>query len=208
MTRARREPRVVVATENEGKLREIRAILEAAGSNAGFELCSLDGLPPVDFPEEGADYQANAIAKARAAADQLGVVAVADDSGIEVDALDGAPGALSARYGGPDLDDAGRLQKLLDAILDVGDDARSARFVCTAALALPRGETRTARGVCEGKLLHAPRGETGFGYDPIFQPRGQGGLSMAELSSARKNVISHRAQAFVALARGAGWLRP
>ena len=191
--------RVVVATGNPGKVGEIARIL----TDPGIDLISLDGLPPVSFPEEGGDYATNAIEKAKAAASQLNEVAVADDSGIEVAALDGAPGPYSARFGGPGLDDAGRLQALLERLEGVQE--RQARFVCLAALALPSGEVVCRRGECRGTLLTSPRGGRGFGYDPIFLIGGSD-LTMAEIPATEKNRISHRAQAFRALAAALGSL--
>jgi XTP/dITP diphosphohydrolase len=190
--------RLLVATTNPGKLREIRALL----GDLPFDVCSLEGLPAVDFPEEGGDYEANAIGKARAVADQLGVLAVADDSGLEVDALDGHPGVYSARYGGGALDDRGRLKRLLgemaDRARDVGRSERTARFVCVAALATPEGRSVARRGECPGAILEAPRGDAGFGYDPVFVPEGYD-EAMAELDAGEKDRISHRGRAFVAL---------
>jgi len=183
---------VVVATGNAGKVHEIRAIL--AGRDVALE--GLDGHPPVDFPEEGAEYEPNAIEKARVAARGLARWALADDSGLEVDALDGAPGPLSARYGGPDLDDAGRVAHLLAALDGVAE--RGARFVCIAAAAAPDGRVWSARGECAGHILAAPRGRGGFGYDPVFEPSGHD-RAMAELGADEKNRISHRARAFRAL---------
>jgi XTP/dITP diphosphohydrolase len=123
-------------------------------------------------------------------------VALGDDSGLEVDALGGAPGPLSARYGGAGLDDAARSAALLAALEAVPDAERGARFVCVAAVATPRGDVATARGVCEGRLLRAARGEGGFGYDPIFAV---GDSTMAELPAAEKDALSHRGRAFRAL---------
>lgn len=183
--------KLVVATRNPGKLREVAAIL----SGRPIELAALPEA--VALPEEGDDYEANAIAKAVAAARATGCAALGDDSGIEVDALGGAPGPRSARWGGPDLDDAARNAKLLAALRDVPDAQRTARYVCVAALATPDGAVETARGVCEGVILRAPRGRGGFGYDPIF---GVGAGSMAELDAAEKDAISHRGHAFRALA--------
>jgi XTP/dITP diphosphohydrolase len=192
--RARSGGAIVVATGNAGKLREIREIL----ADARLSLHSLADHPRVEMPEEGNDYAANAAAKACAAARATGLPALADDSGLEVDALAGRPGPRSARYGGPDLDDAGRVALLLREIGQSGATARGARFVCVAALATPAGAVEIARGECAGVILAAPRGAGGFGYDPVFQPDGET-LSMAELRAARKNEISHRARAVRAL---------
>jgi XTP/dITP diphosphohydrolase len=181
----------VIATGNRGKEREIREILEGTR----VEVCSLAAFDPITFPEEGLEYEENAIVKARVVAERLGEIAVADDSGIEVFALDGAPGPLSARYGGESLDDAGRVEKLLGTMDSVPDSKRGARFVCVAALATPEGDTVVARGECPGRILRAPRGSGGFGYDPVFQPE-EYDLAMAEISSEVKNEISHRARAF------------
>ncbi len=183
--------RVLVATSNRGKVGEIRALL--AGLPA--EICSLDGFPPIAFPQEGADYERNAVGKARAVAEQLGELALADDSGLEVAALAGAPGPFSARYGGPDLDDAARVDHLLRELAGVPAEQRDARFVCLAALVAPTGAVITVRGECNGRILTARRGVGGFGYDPVFQPDGYE-QSMAELSAEQKNRVSHRGRAF------------
>lgn len=185
---------IVVATSNPGKLREVRAIL----ADLPVRLRDLSALPPVAFPEEGEDYEANAVAKARAVATALGMHALADDSGLEVEGLGGAPGPRSARYGGPGLDDAGRSARLLEAAAALRGDSRRARFVCVAAWAAPGGAIHVARGACEGRLLRAPRGRGGFGYDPLFEAEA-GGRSMAELPAEEKNRISHRARALRAL---------
>jgi len=183
--------RLAVATANAGKLREIRAIL----AGLDLELVGLAELPPVALPEEGDDYAANAVAKARAVARASGIAAVADDSGLEVDALGGAPGPRSARYGGPGLDDAGRVARLLEALAGVPRAGRGARFVCVAALAEPGGSARTARGECAGRILVAPRGSGGFGYDPVFWLE-ELGAAMSELPAALKSRVSHRGRAF------------
>jgi XTP/dITP diphosphohydrolase len=185
---------LVVATANAGKLREIGEIL----ADARVSLRSLAEFPDVQLPAEGDDYAANAVAKARAAARATGRPALADDSGLEVDALAGRPGPHSARYGGAGLDDAGRVALLMDEIARVGVAARGARFVCVAAVATPGGAAESARGECAGEILAAPLGAGGFGYDPIFRPHGEAG-SMAQLSVQRKNQISHRAIAVRAL---------
>ncbi len=188
---------VVVATSNPGKLAEIRAILV----DVPVTLCALDSLPELRLPAEGGDYAENAVGKARAAARGFGRLALGDDSGLEVAGLGGAPGPHSARYGGPGLDDAGRVAALLADAAGLTGAGRSARFVCVAALAAPDGQVVTARGECEGRLLEAPRGRGGFGYDPIFEVAGTH-AAMAELEPAAKNRISHRARAFLGL-RGA-----
>jgi XTP/dITP diphosphohydrolase len=194
---ARREaaaaPAVVIATTNAGKQREIRAIL----AGVPVVLRGLDEFPPVDFPEEGDDYAANAIAKAQAVARATGCAALADDSGLEVDGLGGAPGPRSARFGGPGLDDPMRTAALLEALAACEGADRNARFVCVAAFVGADGTVTTARGECEGRILSAPRGGRGFGYDPVFGVAAE--TSMAELPESEKNAISHRANALRAL---------
>ncbi len=185
---------VVVATSNPGKLVEIGEIL----GEGDFHLCGLADFPGLRFPDEGDDYLENAATKARVAADFARCLALADDSGLEVAGLGGAPGPRSARFGGPGLDDRGRVAHLLEALRGSRGAERDARFVCVAALANARGDVVTAWGECAGRILAAPRGEGGFGYDPIFEPRGRG-LTMAELSAEEKNRISHRARAFLDL---------
>jgi len=182
---------VVVATSNPGKQREIREILW----DLPLALQCLADFPDVVMPEEGDDYADNAVLKAREVARATGRVAVADDSGLEVDGLGGRPGPHSARYGGPGLDDAGRVVHLLRELEGLGGDDRCARFVCVAALATPDGAVTIARGECAGRILDAPRGAGGFGYDPVFESS-EAGVAMAELAPAAKNRISHRARAF------------
>jgi XTP/dITP diphosphohydrolase len=197
VSRSSELPRLLVATSNPGKLREFRALL----SDLPLALVGLDAASGVSLPPEGDDYEANAREKARAVATQLGLPALADDSGLEVEGLAGAPGPHSARYGGPGLDDAGRVARLLAALAERAGPARRARFVCVAALATPDGRVRVARGECPGRILATPRGAGGFGYDPVFAPDAAvaGGRSMAELDAAEKNRISHRARALHAL---------
>jgi len=187
---------VVVATSNAGKQQEIREIL----ADLPLRIRGLDEFAAIVFPEEGAEYEPNAVAKAVTAAGATGRPAIADDSGLEVAGLDGAPGPLSARYGGPGLADRDRAAYLLEQLADCNGAARNARFVCIAALALPGGEVVTARGECPGRILTEPRGVGGFGYDPVFEVGD--GVAMAELPAARKNEISHRARALAEL-RGA-----
>ncbi|HPG26037.1 MAG TPA: RdgB/HAM1 family non-canonical purine NTP pyrophosphatase [Myxococcota bacterium] len=186
-------PRLVVASQNPGKAREIGRLFP------DYEVLSLAGLAPVDFPEEGGDYAENARTKALVAARATGLPCVADDSGLEVEALGGAPGPYSARYGGPGLDDRGRYEALLGALRDVAPPRR-ARFVCHAAVATPDGRTALAEGACRGEILESAHGEGGFGYDPVFRPEGHQ-RSMAELSREEKDALSHRGRAFEALRR-------
>ncbi|MBW2423007.1 MAG: RdgB/HAM1 family non-canonical purine NTP pyrophosphatase [Deltaproteobacteria bacterium] len=184
--------RLVVASQNQGKCREIGRLLGA------FEVLSLADFAPVDFPEEGGDYRRNACEKALAAARATGLPCVADDSGLEVECLDGAPGPYSARFGGAELDDRGRVDHLLEVLRDQ-PKPRRARFYCVAACALPDGRTEVAEGICEGEILMQPRGEGGFGYDPVFRPSGDA-RTLAEHSTEEKEAISHRGRAFRTLA--------
>ena len=184
----------IVATGNAGKLAEMRALL----GDLPLALRSLADLPRIELPPEGDDYAANAVAKARAVALATGVPALGDDSGLEVDALGGRPGVHSARYGGPGRDDAARVALLLHELASVPEAQRSARFVCVVALVTPDGDSRMARGSCEGRILAAPRGAGGFGYDPVFAPEGRD-VSLAELPADEKNRLSHRGRAVVAL---------
>jgi XTP/dITP diphosphohydrolase len=185
----------VLATGNRGKRAEFAALL----ARHGLRLAGLDDFTGIEMPDEGDDYAANAAEKARAVAAATGLPALGDDSGIEVEALGGRPGPRSARYGGPELDDRGRCTRLLQELGATGDTARCARFVCEAALARPDGRLDRAFGESRGRILDAPRGAGGFGYDPIFEPEGHD-VSMAELPEATKNEISHRARALAALA--------
>ena len=221
---------LLLATGNGGKQAEFRALL----APFALRVCgSRDVAGGVAFPEEGADYVANAVAKARAGCAASGWPALADDSGLEVLALGGAPGVHSARYGGSGLSARERCARLLAELaeheacaagvtgarrdaqdsraggrgsqdLRAGEFGREARFVCVVALALPSGGVRVRRGELAGSLLRAPRGDGGFGYDPIFQPAQPGAAraakTLAELGAAEKNRISHRARALAALA--------
>ncbi len=189
--KATQKHRLVVATSNAGKCREIGRIL------TNYNVLSLADFPTIDFPEEGGDYFDNARAKASVAASATGEACVADDSGLEVAALDGAPGVYSARYGGVGLDDRGRLEALLEELRTIAPP-RHGRFICAAAVALPNGSCEVAEGVCPGIILSAPQGKGGFGYDPIFQPDGCD-RAMAELDRREKDRLSHRGRAFRAL---------
>ena len=173
--------------------------MQALLAGLPVDVCALSDFRPVDFPEEGTDYTVNAIAKARAVCDQIGECAIADDSGLEVEALGGGPGPLSARYGGAGLDDSGRVSHLLAALAESKVSGRGARFVCYAAFCTPEGRVETAEGICSGVLLESPSGTGGFGYDPIFVPTGYD-RSMAELPAAVKDEISHRGRALAQLA--------
>ena len=188
--------RVVLATRNPGKLLELRRIL----APYDVELVGLDDVPPYEpGPETAPDFAGNALAKAREAVQHTGLPAVADDSGLAVDALHGMPGVLSARWAGRHGDDRANLELVLGQLADVPDARRGARFVCAAAYALPDGRSEVVEGVVEGTLLRSPRGTGGFGYDPLFVPHGHR-RTTAEMSADDKDAISHRGQAFRALA--------
>lgn len=189
-------PRLLLATRNEGKLTELRAILAEDPRLAGVELWSAADVELPDTPEEADTFAGNAAHKARVAAETTGLVAVADDSGLVVDALGGAPGVRSARYAGRHGDDEANLRKVLAEMDGVAD--RSASFVCAAAVASPGVEPKVAHGEVHGALLDAPRGAGGFGYDPIFVPEGHE-RTTAELAPREKDAISHRGAAFRAL---------
>jgi XTP/dITP diphosphohydrolase len=182
----------VLATANRAKAREMAALLEGVP----FRILNLTDLEGITLPPEGeSSYADNALGKARAVAAATGGLALADDSGIEVDALGGGPGVLSARYGGDGLSDPERCDVMLREMAGVPAGRRGARFRCLIAIVCPRrGRETTIEGVVEGVLLEAPRGAGGFGYDPIFfyPPLGK---SFAELSAEEKNRVSHRAQA-------------
>ena len=184
----------IVATGNAGKLAEMRALL----GDLPLALRSLADLPWIELPPEGDDYAANAVAKARAVALATGLPALGDDSGLEVDALGGRPGVNSARYGGPGWDDAARVALLLHELASVPEAQRSARFVCVVAIVTPDGDSVVASGSCEGRILVEPRGDGGFGYDPVFAAEGRN-VSLAELPADEKNRLSHRGRAVAAL---------
>jgi len=188
---------VVLATHNAHKVDELRRIL---GPHLdGLQLQAYDGPEPI---EDGETFAANALIKARAAAAHTGLVAIADDSGISVDALDGAPGIHSARYAGT-RESADNVALLLRSLEGVPESSRSAQFTCAAAAVLPDGTEHVEIAVWPGSVLVAPFGGGGFGYDPVFRPAGLD-VSAAQLSAAEKDAISHRTQAFTALMP---WLR-
>jgi XTP/dITP diphosphohydrolase len=187
--------RLVLATRNAHKLTELEEILSAAGLDVTLEALP-DSAP--DVVEDGLTFAQNAAKKARSAAEAAGLPAVADDSGLCVDALNEMPGVLSARWAGSGKDDAANLALVLDQVRDVPDSHLGAHFACAAALALPGGEDRVVEGRVDGVLVREPRGTGGFGYDPIFLPEGSD-RTTAEMSSAEKHAISHRGRAFRAL---------
>lgn len=191
--------RLVLATANAGKVLELREALAGrqvellSAADAG-----VDRFPP----EEGDSYEANALVKAGHVATATGLPALADDSGLEVDALNGAPGLYSARFGGDDLGDGERIAHLLARMRAVPNEERTARFVSVLVLATPAGEVRSFEGRCEGTVLHGPRGSGGFGYDPVFWSRDLG-KGFGQATRAEKRAVSHRGRA---LERFVAWL--
>jgi XTP/dITP diphosphohydrolase len=190
-----------VASRNRKKLAELRRVLDAAGIS-GLTLLSLDDVPAFDeAPETGATFEENALAKARDAYAATGLASMADDSGLEVDALNGMPGVLSARWSGRHGDDSSNTSLLLAQMGDVPDERRGAAFVSAVALVYEAGDARkesVVRGVWPGSIVRAPRGDGGFGYDPVFQPSGST-RTAAELSPSEKDAVSHRGRALAAV---------
>jgi len=184
--------RIVVATGNRGKLQELETML----GPLGVEIKSMADYPDIpEVVEDGETFAENAAKKARVVAGATGEVALADDSGLEVDFLDGAPGVYSARFAGEEKDDRANNEKLMGLLEGVPPEKRGARFRCVVALALPGGRVVTTEGACEGVIGDRPRGEGGFGYDPLFYvPRL--GKTFAQLDMSEKNLISHRGKAF------------
>ena len=201
-------PRLVLATMNRHKLIELTRILGAG--QVQVEIASLTDFPGApDVTESGATFAENALLKARAVAEFTGLPAVADDSGLCVDALNGMPGVLSARWSGKHGDDKANLCLVLGQLADVPHERRGAQFACVAALALPDGREHVAEGIVSGKLIRSPRGENGFGYDPIFVPAPASlaavglpvtGQTTGEMKPADKDMISHRGKALRGLA--------
>jgi XTP/dITP diphosphohydrolase len=192
-------PRLVLATHNRHKLVELRAILHPALPGLDLDAVVTAGDLGVSDPvEDGLTFAENALIKARAVAAATGLPAVADDSGLAVDVLGGAPGIFSARWCGRHGDDEANLDLLLAQLADIAPEHRRARFVCAAALVVPGGEETVETGTLEGTLARAPRGANGFGYDPVLVPLGDT-RTCAELSPDEKNAISHRGKAFRAL---------
>ncbi len=190
-------PVILIATGNAGKVRELSVLF----AELPFNFRGLDAFPVIDeVPETASTFQKNAELKAIGYAQQTGLISLADDSGLSVDALNGEPGVLSARYGG-DVGFDQKMKMVLSAMADSSDPVRTARFVCAMVLADPDGRIlASVDGVCEGTIAHAPRGNGGFGYDPIFIPDGYNN-TFGELNDAEKQQISHRARAAAKIMR-------
>lgn len=191
--------KLVLATRNQGKIVEFRRILDALAPGE-IELIGVDQFPDlVDVEETGSTFEENSLLKARYTCQATGLPAIADDSGLCVDALNGDPGIFSARWAGTHGDDRANLEKVLNQLKDVPDEKRTAHFMCVASLVLPDGRQQVAEGRFEGHILHAPVGENGFGYDPIFQPLGLS-ISSAQMSAEEKDLVSHRGKSLRAIA--------
>ena len=191
--------KLLLATRNKGKIEEFHRILEdiAAGQ---IELVGLDQFPNLhDVDETGSTFEENALLKAREMCEASGIPAIADDSGLCVDYLNGDPGIFSARWAGSHGDDRANTAKVLASLADVPDEKRGAHFICVAALALPDGRTHVEEGKFEGWILREPIGDQGFGYDPIFRPDGYA-ISSAQMSAEEKDAISHRGKSLRAIA--------
>ncbi len=191
--------KLLLATRNKGKIEEFRRILEdlAAGQ---IELVGLDQFPNLhDVDETGSTFEENALLKAREMCEASGIPAIADDSGLCVDYLNGDPGIYSARWSGKHGDDKANIERILSQLKDVPDEKRSAHFTCVAALALPDGRTAVEEGKFEGWILREAIADPGFGYDPIFRPDGYS-ISSAQMSAEEKDAISHRGKSLRAIA--------
>ena len=190
---------LVLATRNQGKIREFRRILDAI-SNGAINLVGLEEFPhTTDVEETGTTFKENALLKARSVCKETGLPAIADDSGLCVDALNGGPGIFSARFAGVHGDDKANNAKLLRDLESVPEEKRSAHFTCAAALVLPDGRVHVCEEIFEGSILFAPIGDHGFGYDPLFRPHGLA-ISSAQMSAEEKDAISHRGIALRAIA--------
>lgn len=182
---------IIIATKNEGKAKEFKQMLE----REGYEVKTLLDFPDIgDIDETGETFEENAIIKAEAVSKKINKIVIADDSGLIVDALNGAPGVYSARYAGEDKDDEANMDKVLEQLAGVPEEKRTARFYCALAVAVPGRKTRTVSGACEGIILNEKRGQHGFGYDPIFFVK-EKGKTTAEMTPEEKSEISHRGKA-------------
>jgi XTP/dITP diphosphohydrolase len=191
--------KLVLATRNSGKIIEFRRILEEIAPDA-IELISADQFPDlVDVEETGSTFEENSLLKARYTSGITGLPAIADDSGLCIDALDGAPGIFSARWAGKHGDDRANLEKVLDQLKDVPEEKRGAHFLCVASLVLPDGREHVAEGRFDGSILRSAIGTNGFGYDPIFQPKGLT-ISSAQMSAEEKDSVSHRGKSLRSIA--------
>jgi XTP/dITP diphosphohydrolase len=191
--------KLVLATRNQGKITEFRRILEELAPGQ-IELIGVDKFPDlVDVEETGTSFEENSLLKARYTSQATGLPAIADDSGLCVDALNGDPGIFSARWAGVHGDDQANLEKVLAQLKDVPDKDRTAHFKCVASLVMPDGREQVAEGRFEGHILHAPVGDNGFGYDPIFQPLGLS-ISSAQMSAQEKDLVSHRGKSLRSIA--------
>jgi len=191
--------RILIATRNKGKIKEIRDLIK----DLPVEFLSRDDVPECpEVIEDGTTFEENALKKARALSAATGLVTLADDSGLCVDALEGRPGVYSARYGGEHASDEAKCRSLLVDLKAMPDERRGAQFVCVLALASPEGEERIFRGECSGRIIRELRGRQGFGYDPVFYHE-ETGRTFAEMDRESKNRVSHRGRA---LAEFASWL--
>lgn len=191
--------RLVLATRNPGKIVEFRRILEELHPRS-IDLVGLEHFPELhDVEETGETFFENALLKARTVCREAGLPAIADDSGLCIDALEGAPGVLSARWSGVHGNDAANIEKVLGQLGAVPDLDRGAHFTCVTAFVMPDGRESTAEGILSGEILRRPIGSHGFGYDPIFLPEGSE-LSLAQLDAQKKDLISHRGQSLRAIA--------
>jgi XTP/dITP diphosphohydrolase len=190
---------LVLATRNAGKIEEFRRILEEIAPGT-IELIGLERFPElVDVEETENTFEGNALLKARTVCKQTGLPAIADDSGLCIDALNGAPGIFSARWSGVHGNDAGNIEKVLGQLEGIPREERGAHFTCVSALVMPDGSETTQEGTFKGEILMSPLGTNGFGYDPIFRPDGFE-LSLAQLDAQQKDAISHRGQSLRAIA--------
>ena len=191
--------KLVLATRNQGKITEFRRILDELAPGQ-IELIGVDQFPDlVDVDETGSTFEENSLLKSRYTCAATGLPAIADDSGLCVDFLNGDPGIFSARWAGNHGNDQANIEKLLEQLKDVPDNKRTAHFTCVASLVMPDGREQIAEGRFEGHILHAPVGENGFGYDPIFQPLGLS-ISSAQMSAQEKDLVSHRGKSLRAIA--------